>query len=115
MSDSNSQGPLSELQCYIAANWRTGTDTYPILARLSEEDAKQFQRQHPLRHIHKQLGKIEAIEERLDHDDGEIDHEVHVELLGKALLNLMRYAELSGVSGDELGNWIADFYRDESR
>ena len=115
MSDSNNQGPLSELQAYVAANWRTGVETYPIIARLAEDDAKQFQRQHPLRHLHKQLGKIEAIEERLDHDDGTIDHDTHVELLGKTLLNLMRYAELSGVTGDELGNWIADFYRDESR
>lgn len=116
MSDSNNQGSLSELQAYVSANWRTdGVASYPVLERLNEQDAERFLRQHPLRHLHKQLGKIEAIEERLDHDDGEIRHDAHVELLGKTLLNLMRYAELSGVTGDELGNWITDFYRNESR
>ncbi len=115
MSDSNNQGPLSELQAYVSANWRSGVEEYPVLGRLSEEDAQRFMRQHPLRHLHKQLGKIEAMEERADHDAGEIDQDAMRELLGKALLNLMRYAEFNGITGDELGAWIADFYREKER
>ena len=108
-------GPLSELQMFVAANWREGEEVYPLTARLNEQDEQRFMRQHALRHLHKQLGKLETVEERVDHAAAPLEREQVREPLGKLLLNLMQYAEKAGITGDELGEWIADFYRKKSR
>lgn len=111
MSASNPMGPLSELQAFIDACWVEDADVYPPIARLNEQDTKRFLRQHKLRHLHKALGAIEAIEEKVDHSAAPIEREMLREPIGKMLLNLMQYAKKAGITGDEIGEWIADFYR----
>jgi len=95
---------LHGLMRHIAAVWVCDPSRYPALAGTSEEQRKKFLLNHSILHIDKTKGKVAAILEDFDHTgrftpgaDAELK-----ELAIKSFVNVLKLAEESGVSAQEL-------------
>lgn len=94
--------------------WVWDEDNYPSLARIAPEDRDAFRRKHVLMHLMKQVGKLAEADEKRDHtkasvlDDDEGRREI-VKLLGKTMLNCLQYAEIQGITAEELDEWMTNF------
>lgn len=99
--------------------WVWDPENYPVLERTDEKDRDAFRRKHVLTHMMKQIGKLAEADEKHDHmkasilDDEEGKKEI-VKLLGKTMLNCLQYADIQGVTAEELDAWMMDFLSPEN-
>jgi len=102
---------LKEVFEVLPEKWVCDPAHYPALAVLKNTPfANDFKRKHALLHLIKQLGKIETMEEKIDHGAREaFDEELVVECLAKSIINCMQYARVSEINPEKIEKWISNF------
>ncbi len=104
---------LKEIIELVANHWQWNGEAYPGWSRLPDEKSrKEFQRQHVLNHLMKQVGRLAARQERVDHGEADLlgERTALTEQTGKLAATALHYASLSGVSVEEIEAWIKAFY-----
>lgn len=97
---------LQDLMQEIAEGWKFDEESYVGFDNMSESQQKNFIRKHVLLHLMKSQGKIATILEKADHDGG--FEELDDTFLAKLLMNVLRLAEIEGLSADNLASKIKE-------
>ncbi|OGD31908.1 hypothetical protein A3C91_00575 [Candidatus Azambacteria bacterium RIFCSPHIGHO2_02_FULL_52_12] len=105
------QGNINQLIQLIAKHFTFDEKTYPELKGASEEERLAFAVKHSALHFAKTAGKIAAVSEDADHG-GAIDT-VDLKInTTKALISILRLAELLNMSEKDLIKAIEEKYND---
>jgi hypothetical protein len=99
---------LRGLMEYIGSRYIFAPEHYSALAGMSSEQGKAFAVGHSTFHMCKSIGKIAAECERFDHG-GNLDDAVLKEGVIKMLINVLKLAEVMGISPDDLGSSIPNY------
>lgn len=97
----------------LDAAWPWNEEAYPVLGRLRDPNQiLAFKAHHALGHLHKSVGKIEAMLEPIDHgaDASALRGDAVTELVGKSLVDLLRFAKDAGISASELEIYLNTFF-----
>jgi hypothetical protein len=103
-------GDLDKLITFIAEHFKFDKATYPELEGVSDQKRLEFAIRHSVLHFSKTTGKIAAVSEDVDHG-GALDLESIKENVPKALINVLRLAELVGISEAEIIRAIEEKYK----
>lgn len=106
------QGDIDQLIRLIAKHFRFDEKTYPELKGVSEEQRHAFAVKHSALHFAKTAGKIAAVSEDADHG-GAIDTANLKINTTKALISILRLAELLDMSEKDLIKAIEEKYNDQ--
>lgn len=106
------QGNIDQLIQFIAKHFRFDEKTYPELKGASEQQRLAFAVKHSALHFAKTAGKIAAVSEDADHG-GAIDAaDLKINVM-KALISILRLAELLDMSEKDLIKAIEEKYNDQ--
>lgn len=103
-------GDIDKLIVFIAEHFKFDEATYPELKGASSEKRLEFAIRHSALHFSKTTGKIAAVSEDADHG-GSLDIEAVKENVSKALISVLRLAELVGMSETDIVDAIEMKYK----
>lgn len=103
-------GELDRLIAYIRDNFPFNEEAYPELKSATEEEKKKFAVRHSALHFSKTAGKIASVSEDTDHGE-EIDQEKLEENIPKALINVLRLAEIIGMTEKDIIKALEEKYK----
>lgn len=95
---------------FIGERYTFTSEFYPTLEGASEEEQIQFAVNHSALHIMKSVGVIAAEVEAADHG-GEMDPEKLKTATTKMLVNVLKLAEVLGISGEQLADNVPNVMR----
>ncbi len=96
--------------------WPWNEEAYPVLGRLQDPNQiLAFKAHHTLGHLHKSVGKIEALLEPIDHgaNTSALQDAAVTELVGKSIVDLLRFAKDAGISSEDLESYLNRFFNGE--
>ncbi len=99
---------LSKMMRLVRRRWPWIVERYPEMPAPGPA-RKRFQRHHLLWHMMKQLGRLTAIEERLDHDPAGADP-ARNDALVKLLINVMHFAMVEGLTPARLSAALEKYF-----
>lgn len=102
-------GNIDKLIKLISENYAFDEKTYPELKGADEKQRLKFAIRHSALHFAKTAGKIAAVSEDTDHGS-EIEISELKKNIPKALINVLRIAELLKISEDDLIKAIEEKY-----
>jgi len=102
-------GDIDRLIKFTANNFIFDDKTYPELVNASDEKRLIFAIRHSALHLAKTSGKIATVGEAIDHGK-EVDMAQLKIDIPKALITVLRLAEVIGMSGDDIIHAIEEKY-----
>jgi hypothetical protein len=94
-------GDLDRLIQFIAKHYRFDPDVYPFLTGADEKARLEFALTHSALHFAKTAGQVAAVSEAADHS-GVLDIDQLRAVVPKALINVLRLAQLVDLSQEDL-------------
>lgn len=86
-----------------------------MVGRLSDPaDLLAFKLHHALGHVHKSIGRMEALLEPIDHGESvdALKTDQMVELVGKSFVNMLHIAEVLKIEPEKIEHWLEDFFKE---
>jgi hypothetical protein len=94
-------GTIDELKSFVAQNYVFDEFTYPSLKGATECERFTFSLNHSALHFSKTAGQLATLCERADHGH-QVDDAALQEIVPKALISVLRLAEIAGLSEADL-------------